>query len=163
MDVNEAEKDPRSMTTPELVAWVVTQHHEVLRDALPLLALSSKVARVHGEHDGRLAELERVFADFCEHLDAHLQQEEDALFLQFISMSPDWALAVRELRGAQHDHEALSKALGRMRELSDSYSAPAWACTSYRTLLSKLRALEESVLRHVQVEDQVLFPRLGAA
>jgi regulator of cell morphogenesis and NO signaling len=39
---------------------------------------------------------------------------------------------------------------------------PEWACTSYRTLLSELAALEGDVLRHVHLENHVLMPRFAA-
>ena len=57
------------------------------------------------------------------------------------------------------DHEWIGEQIGRLRTLSDEYTAPEWACRSYRTLFAELEALETDVLRHVHLENHVLFPR----
>jgi regulator of cell morphogenesis and NO signaling len=68
----------------------------------------------------------------------------------------------REIAAARREHFELHAALCRIRDLADNFTAPAWACTSNRALLSELRLLEGNTLRHVLVEDHVLFPRLAA-
>src|SRR5689334_23953660 len=53
-------EDLRRMTTPELVEHIVARYHGFLRGALPYLEpLVAKVARVHGEHDARLLDVQR--------------------------------------------------------------------------------------------------------
>lgn len=155
-------EDPRRMPTAELVAHIVSRHHEFLRTALPFLGhLSSKVARVHGEHDPKLVELERVFVQLRDLLDAHLDTEEDVLF-RLVSGPGPGAEGGLALAGAHREHQEVGAALHRIRELADDFVAPDWACTSYKTLLRELRALESDVLRHVHLENHVLFPRLAA-
>ena len=159
-----AAEDPSMMSTPELVAHIVSRHHEFLRTALPFLGhLAAKVARVHGEHNRKLVELEQVFAKLRDLLDEHLDTEEDVLFRLVSGPPPKVAETGLALAGAHREHLEVGAALHRIRELADDFVVPAWACTSYETLLRELRALEGDVLRHVHLENHVLFPRLAAA
>ena len=156
------EPDPRSLSTPELVAHIVSRHHAFLRSALPFLVpLVAKVARVHGDHDPRLRELRAEFVELRESLDIHLDQEEDVLFREVVADVRDPDLLRRELAGMRGEHRELVAALGRIRVLCDGYLPPAWACGSYRTLLVELQRLEDDVLLHVRLEDDVLLPRFA--
>jgi regulator of cell morphogenesis and NO signaling len=152
------------MTTEDLVAQVVSSHHENLRTALPFLStLSAKVAQVHGEHDPKLIEVRDTFAALSETIEAHLDVEERLLFRLVTPTAGDRAQVERALAYARGEHAEFEAALRRIRELTRDFAAPDWACNSYRRLLAGLRTLEEDLLRHVRVEDEVLFPRLTAA
>lgn len=156
--------DPRNLETGELVAHIVSRHHAYLRSALPFLVpLASKVARVHGDHDPRLRDLQAEFFELREALDAHLDQEEQVLFRQVTAEAPDRAVLERELSDMLAGHFEIGVSLRRIRELTDDFAPPAWACTSYRTLLSELHALEQDVLWHVHIENNVLRPRFATA
>jgi regulator of cell morphogenesis and NO signaling len=154
------------MTTPELVLHVVASHHQNLRTALPFLGpLSAKVARVHGEHDPKLIEVQHTFAQLAETLEAHLDLEERVLFrladaAARESSEIDRAEIARVLDGARGDHSDIGAGLRHIRALTRDFAAPDWACTSYRRLLAELRTLEENLLQHVRVENEILFPRL---
>ncbi|MGZ6143441.1 MAG: hemerythrin domain-containing protein [Myxococcales bacterium] len=153
---------PEQLPTPELVTFIVTHHHAFLRDALPyLVPLAAKVAHVHGDHDPRLRDLQAEFADLRETLDLHLEQEEATLFREVAAPAPDGAVLRRELECMRAEHREVAGTLARIRALCDGYTPPAWACTSYRSLLAELRLLEEDLLRHIHLEDEVLAPRLA--
>jgi regulator of cell morphogenesis and NO signaling len=152
------------MTTEDLVAQVVSSHHENLRTALPFLGtLSAKVAQVHGEHDPKLIEVRDTFAALSETIEAHLDVEERLLFRLVTPAAGDRAQVERALAYARGEHAEFEAVLRRIRDLTRDFAAPDWACNSYRRLLAGLRTLEEDLLRHVRVEDEILFPRLAAA
>jgi regulator of cell morphogenesis and NO signaling len=156
-DDRPAAADPRRLSDDELVSFIVSHHHAFLREALPsLLPLAAKVARVHGDHDPRLRELQAGFGELFEMLELHLDQE--ALLREVIASKPE--LLRRELAGMREEHRNVLAALRHIRSLSDDYTPPAWACASYRRLLAGLGQLEDDVLRHVQLEADVLLPRL---
>ena len=129
------------------------------RRAAFLVPLAAKVARVHGDHDPRLRELQAEFVELREMLDLHLDQEEETLFREVVADAPDPELLRRELAGMRAEHREVGAALRRIRALCDDYTPPPWACSSYRTLLVELRHLEDDVLRHVHLENDVLLPR----
>ncbi len=153
-------EDPRALSTAELVSFIVSRHHTFLRDALPFLVpLVAKVAGVHGDHDPRLRELQAEFVELREMLDLHLDEEEQTLFREVVADAPDPEHLRRELAGMREEHREVGAALRRIRALSDDYTPPPWACSSYRTLLVELRHLEDDLLRHVHLENDVLLPR----
>lgn len=49
-----------------------------------------------------------------------------------------------------------------MRSLTDDYTPPADACTTYRALLGGLAELERDLHLHVHKENNILFPRARA-
>lgn len=159
-----ADADPRSLSTGELVSFIVSRHHTFLRGALPFLVpLTAKVAAVHGDHDPRLREIQAEFNELREILDTHLDEEEETLFREVVTDAPDLEQVRRDVAGIRDEHKLVGGALHRIRELSDDYTPPSWACTSYRRLLSELRRLEDDVLRHVHLENDVLLPRFLVA
>jgi regulator of cell morphogenesis and NO signaling len=156
--------DPRAVPTPELIASIVERHHGYLRQALPYLApLASKVARVHGEHNPKLAPLHAVFVELREALEPHLDEEERVLFPALTAPATDPAVVQAELERMKAEHLAVGSLLARMRSLADDFTTPAWGCNSYRVLMAELEALEGDVLRHVHLENHVLMPRFVTA
>jgi regulator of cell morphogenesis and NO signaling len=155
--------DARALSTGALVEYVVARHHGYLRDALPSLRpLADKVARVHGEHNPKLVPLARTFHAIADALEPHLVQEEQVLFPALLAPVPDAAVVARELASMHEDHLAVGTLLGELRAQADEFTTPEWGCTSYRTLMAELEALEGDVLAHVHLENHVLMPRFAA-
>ncbi len=155
-----ASEDPRRLSTADLVELIVERHHGHLRRALPFVVpLAIKVADVHGDRNGKLAELRDVVAEIADALDPHLDQEERVLFPALLARRPDAGVIGRELASMHADHLEVGALLARMRELSDGFTTPGWGCRSYRILMTELETLEGDVLRHVHLENHVLMPR----
>jgi regulator of cell morphogenesis and NO signaling len=158
-----ASEDPRRLSTAELLDLIVERHHGYLRRALPFVVpLAVKVAEVHGEKNGRLAELRDVVAEIADALDPHLDREEQVLFPALLARRPDAEVIARELASMHADHLEVGTLLARMRALSDGFTTPEWGCRSYRILMGELETLEGDVLRHVHLENHVLMPRFMA-
>lgn len=156
--------DLGALSTPSLIAHIVSTHHEYLRRTLPFLrALAAKVARVHGDRDRRLTEIAAVVTELADALEPHLDAEEQVLFPALMARSGDPAVIRTELASMHTDHVAVGGLLAEMRDAAEDYRLPDWACTSYRTLFSELARLEGDVLRHVHLENHVLMPRFVQA
>ena len=149
--------DPRELSSPALLALIVSRYHAPLRRTLPFIrTLAAKVGGVHGEHNPRLIELDEIVAELAETLEAHIDDEEARLFPALAHPR----LGVGDLLLATRDeHSMVGELLGRMRTAADEYAVPDWACNSYRTLFRELERLETDVLRHVHLENHVLLPR----
>jgi regulator of cell morphogenesis and NO signaling len=153
----------RDVPTAELIEHIVEKHHGYLRRALPFLRpLAAKVARVHGEHDPRLRELDEAVAALAEALLDHLDDEERTLF-PALGDRRATAAETATLLSAMHDeHLAVSRMLERVRAAAEDFTLPDWACNSYRALFRELAALEGDVFTHVHLENHVLKPRFEA-
>jgi regulator of cell morphogenesis and NO signaling len=155
-------EDPRRLSNAALVEHILSRYHAPLRKTLPFVhTLAAKVARVHGEHNPRLVELDQIVSELADTLDAHIDDEEARLFPVVASAEPDRGHAGDLLETLRDEHRSVGELLGRMRTATEEYAIPDWACTSYRTLFRELEQLENDVLRHVHLENHVLLPRFA--
>ncbi len=146
-----------------LIDHIVNRYHGGLREELPRLeAMARKVHRVHGDRDPeRLTALLSVYLAMKAELDDHLLKEEAILFPairrgQTISRNGPIAVMLRE-------HDDAGEALRQLRILTDDYTPPADACTTWRALWHGLEALEADLHQHIHLENNILFPRALAA
>jgi regulator of cell morphogenesis and NO signaling len=155
--------NPALLPPVELIDHIVGTHHEYLRAELPRLhAMSERVAKVHGGHTPALIEVFGVFCGMAEELDSHMMKEEQILFPAVRALCTG-SPAVMPLDGPVacmlQEHDDAGTALGRMRELTNGFSAPPEACNTYRALFAGLAELEEDLHRHIHLENSVLFPQ----
>lgn len=156
----QTEQDYRTLSTPALIQHIVHRHHRYLRDTMPLIsAMASKVARVHGEHDSRCITLDDITQALIRTLYLHIDREEQALFPALLEAHRSQATVRQELETMYQDHLAVGTALDNIRNLTDDYSIPDWACTTFRTLFKELQNLQNDIHRHVHLENHVLMPR----
>jgi len=157
-------RDPRELSTPELIAHIVSTHHGLLRKGLPVvLALSTKVGRVHSERNPNLRDLAVAVEELANTLLPHLDEEEKVLFPALLANDLDPVLVTLELVSMVDDHHAVAAVLRQIRAASEDFNVPEWACNSYRTLYSELRQIESDVFTHVHLENHVLRPRFATA
>jgi regulator of cell morphogenesis and NO signaling len=156
--------DPRALSTPALIAQIISRFHGPLREMLPFVqALATKVARVHGEHNPKLVEVEGVVRALSEALLPHLDLEEQELFPALMAGPAIPAEAARGLATMQEEHLEVAGLLERLHTSTEDFAIPAWACTSYKTLFAELQRVETDLLAHIHLENHVLWPRFVAA
>ena len=59
----------------------------------------------------------------------------------------------------ESEHESAGGGMEEIRQLSDDYTPPEDACTSYRVLYAKLQEFEQDLHQHVHLESNILFPK----
>lgn len=156
-------EDPRMLSTRELVAYIVSTHHDYLRSALPFIqGLAAKVSRVHGERNPKLRALALAVEQLTAQLLPHLDDEERVLFPALVAGNASASVAPL-LDSMLLEHYAVAALLEQIRAASLDFTVPDWGCASYRTLLSELEKLESDTFRHVHLENHVLLPRFAAA
>ncbi len=155
------EQNLKELSTAALVDYIVGKHHAYLRKTLPFLVpLAKKVARVHGEHNPKLEDLRDAVEELSDALLPHLDEEEQDLFPALRQTTGVATGDAAHLLGTMiEDHLAVAALLERIRNASDDFTIPDWACSSYRTLFGELRALERDTFMHVHLENHVLKPR----
>jgi regulator of cell morphogenesis and NO signaling len=157
-----ARLDPRALSTLQLVAHVVDQHHAYLRRTLPLVELlAARVVEAHAGRDPRLAEVFSILRGLRAFVDSHLDREEVLLFPLLIQGRQGRRLR-EELDWMQAEHLRLGDTLRKIRILTEHFVPPPWACATYAALLAELEALDRDTLEHVHLENNVLAPRFDA-
>lgn len=159
--------DAAVMSLTELADHIETTHHAYLRSELPRLdAMTEKVASVHGEKDSRLREVRETYRALAAELTSHMMKEEQILFpmvrqLEATESAQEFhcGSVQNPIGQMEHEHDQAGAALERLRELTDGYTPPEWACNTYRALLDALSHLERDLHQHIHKENNVLFPR----
>jgi regulator of cell morphogenesis and NO signaling len=163
----ETPADPDSMGLTELADHIEKTHHAYLRAELPRLDfMTRKVAAVHAESEPRLNDIRTVFAACKEELESHMLKEEQILFPMIRQLeAADAPVAfhcgtlANPIRMMEHEHDSAGDALELLRQLTDDYTPPSWACNTYRAMVDALGAFERDMHQHVHKENNILFPK----
>ncbi|MCC6907110.1 MAG: iron-sulfur cluster repair di-iron protein [Phycisphaerales bacterium] len=171
-DARAAEHDrvvvnPDAMALAELADHIEQTHHAYLRVELPRLdQMTEKVFRVHGEHEPRLADVRRAFTALNAELTQHMMKEERILFPIIRQLEQPngqrefhCGSVANPIRQMEAEHQHAGDALAIMREATDGYQPPEWACNTYRAMLDGLAQLERDMHQHVHKENNILFPK----
>lgn len=59
----------------------------------------------------------------------------------------------------EHDHEAVGNNLHAIRKYTNGFTLPEDACASYSLLFRMLEEMEEDLLLHIHLENNLLFPQ----
>ena len=149
----------------ELADHIESTHHAYLRIELPRLdALTEKVARVHGDREPKLRQIRETFLELRAELEPHMRKEEQILFPMIRNLEAASAAAVagggalaNPVAQMELEHDDAGAALARLRELTDDFQPPDWACNTYRVLFDALQQLEADMHQHVHKENNILF------
>jgi regulator of cell morphogenesis and NO signaling len=166
-----AELDSAGATTPaqswearssaQLVDHIVSRYHEALRRDIPaLIDAARKVERVHADKPAVPAGLAEELVEFWNEMQQHMMKEERVLFpmLRSGARGPSVSMPVRVMEN-EHDEHALH--LARIRELTGDLQIPSHACATWKALYQGLIVIEEELMVHIHLENNVLFPRAG--
>lgn len=153
-----------------LADYIVEQHHQYVRTEMPLIAsYLQKIADRHGDRHPELIRIAAVFNELKAELELHLQKEEQVLFPRIKTAEK----CLEEESGShsnrsfleapvtvmEHEHDDAGEAMATIRRLTNHYSLPADACTTYQLAFAALEAFEKDLHRHVHLENNILFPK----
>jgi regulator of cell morphogenesis and NO signaling len=147
---------------PALIAHIVSVYHSRLREQLPpLVVMARRVEARHGDKAscprGLTAHLEAMQQAVLE----HLQKEEQILFpLIAAGMG---GRAGGPVRAMEVEHEHHGESLEEVRRLTGDLIPPAEACTTWRALYLGLQQLEQELMEHIHLENNILFRRALAS
>jgi len=154
-----------------LIRHILDTHHVFTREQLAHLeTMLERLLRRHVETRPELQKILTVFLDLRDDLLPHLLKEENILFPYIEALErhkregtplPAACFGVigNPLRQMESEHAAVTGLLQRLRQATSNYVIPADACTSYRIALQALENLESDLLRHIHLENEVLFPQ----
>lgn len=156
-----------ALSLTELADHIERIHHAYLHTELPRLEkMVTKVAAVHGEKEPRLIQIKDIFLALSAELATHLMKEEQILFPMIRQLEASGTLpsfhcgtVANPVRRMEFEHDEAGEALRQLRQLTDNFTPPAWACNTYRALLDGLLTFEQDMHQHIHKENNVLFPR----
>lgn len=142
----------------ELIEHLVDRYHAAHRAELPrLLEMARRVEKVHAKRPDCPRELAALIARMSDELEEHMQKEEQVLFPMILAgRGRSAAMPVQVLEDEHVDH---GQNLALVREMTNGFAPPADACGTWRALYLGLRDLDEELMQHIHLENNVLFPR----
>ena len=150
-----------------LTDYIINNHHQYVTDTTPdILTLSDKVKKVHGERHPELLKIDEIFNGVAVELMNHLQKEEQMLFPaikemvrgEFSGKFP-FASISNPIKMMESEHADAGEGFEKIRELTNDFTAPEDACTSYSLLFNMLEDFENDLHQHVHLENNILFPK----
>ncbi len=152
-----------TLPAEELIAHIISTHHDYLREHLPLISkMTNKVANVHGPRHPELIEIDKLFHQLKGELEEHIEKEEDELFPLIVIYDKDKSKKTKELaengiEKLEAEHDVAGRILEKIRELSSGFTLPDDACNTYRLTYHSLEELERDMFQHVHLENNILF------
>ncbi len=142
----------------QLIDNIINKHHAYLRKNLPELGINLfKLIEVHGGNHTELFEIHHLVGLLRIELEQHLVKEEKQLFPLIRVNSVE---RVRELiNELENEHDAAGDILKKLTVVTDHFSLPEDACTTYAITYKMLQELQTDMYEHVHKENSVLFKR----
>jgi regulator of cell morphogenesis and NO signaling len=144
--------------TAALVDHIVTRYHDVHRRELPeLVKLARRVEAVHREHPLSPVGLADLLIATGDELVEHMAKEEQVLFPAMrAGFKGSLDMPIRVMR---HDHDHHAETIRVLQEITHDYAPPEDACRSWQALYTGVEKLAIDLIEHIQIENNVLFPR----
>ena len=161
-------------TITALQTYIVETHHIYTRETLETVRqLADRVADRHGANHPEVAVVRDLVLQLCGDLFPHMMKEEQLLFpyieqletatlAGFPAPQPFFGTVKNPIRMMMMEHDAAEEILASLRKTTNDYALPDDACISFRALYEQLAALEQDLHRHIELENDVLFPRAAA-
>jgi len=154
-----------------LIDYIVNNHHSYVRESIP--TIEHHLQKVHSAHGQRHSEIAKIGVEFNglkEELLAHMQKEEKMLFPYIKKMQialknafdmsiPPFGTVRNPVNVMEHEHENAGIITKHIMELSNNYTPPADACSTFKVLYSELQEFENDLHTHVLLENNILFPK----
>jgi regulator of cell morphogenesis and NO signaling len=161
-----------TLTISQLVDYIVLKHHVYVKHAMPVIFQHlERVATKHGDRFPAMRQVFQLFATLKEEMDGHMQKEEMVLFprikevdravqQQNIPSALNAGYISQPIHMMEAEHEDAGNLMAQIRQLTNDYTPPADACTTFRISLAELKAFEVDLHQHVHLENNILFPRI---
>ena len=158
-----------AMNAEQLISYILIHHHFYVKQSMPtILGHLEKVAFKHGDRFPYMIEVLNIFKEINQEMTAHMYKEEMILFPRIKEVE---ALSIEKLNKnlsdgylsapihvMEQEHDHAGDLLYKIRELTNIYTAPEEACTTFKVSLAELKEFEEDLHRHVHLENNLLFP-----
>ena len=157
-----------------LINYIIETHHSYVRGCVDEISFfAAKVARRHGEQLPENVAIAEIFSGLVPDLLDHLKTEEETIFPLIRKAAEEKAAAGRpsantamalraELDEMVEEHEAAGAAMKKIAALSNDFTPPEGACTTYQVLYKNLEQFEQDLHKHVHLENNILMPKAEA-
>lgn len=160
---------PEKFSSALLIDYIVQNHHAYVKGAIPELEyFLDKVCAAHGDDSPELIQIREIFKELADELLSHMTKEEMVLFPALKRLEeqrsdhPLQASVVAPITQMEHEHDSAGDLVKSIRKLSGNYTPPDFACPTYKITFKKLQEFDNDLMRHIHLENNILFKRTKA-
>jgi regulator of cell morphogenesis and NO signaling len=167
---NENGIDFKSWPLDLLIDYIEKTHHRYIEEKTPMiLQFLDKLCKVHGDRHPELFDINILFKIGAGALAQHMKKEELILFPFIkkmlnalkenisIEQSP-FGTVENPIAMMMDEHENEGERYRKISELTNNYTPPADACSTYKVTFSMLQEFEQDLHKHIHLENNILFP-----
>lgn len=163
--------DFENIKLTDLCDYIINTHHSYVKNEMPqIYAWLEKIASKHGERHPELYKIAEMFASVKEEMELHMKKEEMVLFPRIKELekladaeSPNLQISITYMQSPitimEQEHDHAGTMLNEIRILSNDYTPPMDACTTYQLSFAAIKAFELDLHQHVHLENNILFPK----
>lgn len=154
-----------------LADYIEKTHHRYVEEKTNvLLPFLDKLCKVHGANHPELFKINELFIGCAGELSQHMKKEELVLFpfvkrmvktkeSDGILSQPSFGTVSNPIAMMMHEHDNEGERFREIAALTDNYTPPADACTTYRVTFAMLKEFEADLHKHIHLENNILFPK----
>ena len=154
-----------------LIDYIEKRHHRYIEEKSPvLIQYLNKLCKVHGDRHPELFQINEWFTASAGELAAHMKKEELILFPFIKKMEqarregtdlqrPHFGTVENPVAMMKDEHTTEGERFEAISSLTDGYTPPADACSTYRVTFAMLAEFEQDLHTHIHLENNILFPR----
>ncbi|HMU45181.1 MAG TPA: iron-sulfur cluster repair di-iron protein [Chitinophagaceae bacterium] len=161
--------DPTEISLTQLVDYIVQTHHSYVHRELPLIhGYLQKVSSKHGERHPELYKILELFTAIKEEMEMHIRKEEALLFPRICEVEKlvgqnaltqlNMSFITAPVSAMEQEHEHAGSVMEEIRKLTENFTPPTGACTTYKLSFAALQNFEKDLHQHVHLENNILFP-----
>lgn len=163
--------DFKSWSPSLLIEYIVEKHHSYVEEKTPvILQFLDKLCKVHGERHPELFEINSLFKLSAGDLAQHMKKEELILFPFIQKMvkaqkenqsiqEPHFGTVENPIAMMKDEHTIEGDRFAKIATLTDGFTPPADACTTYKVAFQMLKEFEQDLHKHIHLENNILFPK----
>lgn len=167
----ETKATPENLPLDELTNYIVKTHHSYLQGIMPFIySHSQKVKEVHGKNHPEVIKIADIYEQIQTELNSHMMKEEMMLFPFITKLAeaardgrkiaqPPFGSVANPISVMEREHTGAGDGLYSIRDLSDNFTPPEDACSTYKVLFKELEEFEADLHRHIHLENNILFPK----
>lgn len=154
-----------------LADYIEKTHHRYVQEKTNvLLPFLDKLCKVHGGNHQELFRINELFIGCAGELSQHMKKEELVLFpfvkrmvktkdTDGVLSQPSFGTVSNPIAMMMHEHDNEGERFREIAALTNNYTPPADACTTYRVTFAMLKEFEEDLHKHIHLENNILFPK----
>jgi len=153
---------PQSADATTLIDHILQRYHAVHREQLPeLIRMARRVEAVHREHPNVPAGLALLLEGIEAEMLDHMQKEENVLFPMLKSGGNPFV--IQPIGMMRTEHIGHGQQLDRLNALTHDATPPQGACNTWQALYAGIAQLNDDLINHIHLENNVLFPQFEPA